>query len=183
MLVTHCSPMKARIICIHVVLSLLTLVASGAVRDKAAHQSAGDFAVPSQRAEREAIIAAANSAIHKYMRAGKRQGDSQEIPRKFWGDAITRLNPVKVVNDRVNVFIVLREDQLAAGGLYVSIPISSYAPGHDERFLRFKGLTGPNDKALGRIHQCVIKKPKEPATDSKPTGKKNPKPEPEGGSQ
>jgi len=149
-------------------LCLLSLAASSAALDKGGHKSVNNFPTPSERAEREAIIAAANGAIHKYLTAGEHQGDSQEIPRKFWGDAITRLNPVKVVNDRVNVFIVLREDQLAAGGLYVSIPYSSYAPGLDKRFLRFRDLTGPNDKAFGRVYQCVIKKPNKTWEDKRP---------------
>jgi hypothetical protein len=57
------------------------------------------------------------------------------------------------------VFIVMREDETTEQGFYVSIPISSYAPGHDERFLRFKELTQPGDLAFGRIYECKMKKP------------------------
>ena len=113
----------------------------------------------SGRVDRDAIIAAANGAIHKYMKMGEQGRKSNEIPKKFWGDAIARLNPIRVLNDRLNVFIVLKEMELTVEGLYVSIPISSYAPGHDERFLQFRELTQPNDKSFGELYLCKLKKP------------------------
>jgi hypothetical protein len=44
------------------------------------------------------------------------------------GDAITKLKPIRVRDDRVNVAIVLSEAGGVEEGLYVSVPISSYAP-------------------------------------------------------
>lgn len=129
---------------------------------------------PLSRADREAIITAANQAVHQYMRSVPSQQRGMEIPRPLWGRAIERLEPLRVLHDRVNVFIVLQEDETTQVGLYVSIPISSYAPGHDERFLLFKDLTQPGDKAFGRIYECKMKKPQ-------PTGGGEGKPTPQAG--
>ena len=111
------------------------------------------------KTDREAIIVAANQAVHKHMTSGRTEHRGMEIPRSLWGTAIEQLHPLRVLNDRVNVFIVMREDRTTEEGFYVSIPISSYAPGHDERFLMFKDLTQSGDKAFGRLYECKLKKP------------------------
>ena len=112
----------------------------------------------SGKEERNAIIAAARSAIHRYMKIGPQGRRTNKIPQKFWGDPIIWLNPIRVLNDRVNVFIVLKEKELTSEGLYVSVPISSYAPNHEARFLQFQKLTQPEDKAFGELYRCEIKK-------------------------
>lgn len=66
---------------------------------------------------------------------------------------------MRVVDDRVNVFIVMREDETSEEGFYVSVPISSYAPGQDERFLMFNALTEPGDNTFGQIYECRVRKP------------------------
>jgi hypothetical protein len=110
------------------------------------------------RSARERIVAAANQAVHRAMTAPEDARKGNEIARKSWGEAIERLHPLRVLNDRVNVFIVLNEDATTASGLYVSIPISSYAPGSDKRFLRFEDLSKPGDKAFGRLYRCKLRK-------------------------
>ncbi len=55
--------------------------------------------------------------------------------------------------------IVLAEDDRAEQGLYVSIPYSSYAPGHDDRFAAFELLTRPGDGGFGGLYRYRIKKP------------------------
>jgi hypothetical protein len=135
--------------CVGVILLFVAAVAIG-----------GETNVPSlSSADREAIITAANQAVHKHMTSAPDQKRGMEIPRSLWGKAIEQLQPLRVLNDRVNVFIVMREDRISEEGLYVSVPISSYAPGHDERFLMFKDLTQPGDKAFGHIYECKMKKP------------------------
>ena len=110
-------------------------------------------------ADRGAIITAANQAVHKHMTSVPSQQRGMEIPKSLWGKAIEQLQPLRVLDDRVNVFIVMREDATMEEGLYVSVPISSYTPGHDRRFLLLKDLTQPGDKACGRIYECKLKKP------------------------
>lgn len=131
---------------------VLTLASSAAA-------VAAEPAIPSlTKATREAVIAAANQAIHQHMKSGQAAEGRAEIAKAFWGEAIERLKPLRVRDDRVNVFIVLAEDAAAEEGLYVSIPISSYAPGLDDRFVFFKALTQPGDKAFGSIFRCRLLK-------------------------
>ncbi len=111
-----------------------------------------------KRTEREAIITAANQAVHKHMISIPSEQRTAEIPRSLWGKAIEQLHPLRVLNDRVNVFIVTQEDDTTEEGLYVSTIISSYAPGLDKRFLVFKKLTEPSDKSSGQLYQCKLKK-------------------------
>ena len=120
----------------------------------------GEADAPSlNRAEREAIITAANKAVHKHMTTIPEDQQGSEIPRSLWGEAIEQLHPLRVLNDRVNVFIVMREDDTTEEGFYVSLIISSYAPGSPDRFLMFRELTEPGDKTFGTIYQCKLKKP------------------------
>jgi hypothetical protein len=59
-----------------------------------------------------------------------------------------------VLNDRVNVFIVLKEDATTEEGLYVSIPCSSYMPGLDQRFLQLEKVSERGDSASGTLCRC-----------------------------
>jgi hypothetical protein len=127
---------------------------------------AADFKPPSpEKRERAAIIREASRAIHKHVRPtdpAKRRG--QDIGREFWGPAIRRLKPVRVYDDRVNVAIVLKENAREEEGLYVTIPISSYAPGFDERFSSFVQLSQTRDGTLGELYRYKMEKkqPKAP---------------------
>lgn len=51
-----------------------------------------------------------------------------DIPANLWGEAITRLKPIRVYLHRVNVVAVLKADAGREEGLYIYIPISSYLP-------------------------------------------------------
>jgi hypothetical protein len=110
------------------------------------------------RAQREAIIAAANQAVKKHLKGDQQERKGTEISKNLWGEAIADLKPLRVRNDRVNVFIVLKDDECAEEGLYVSIPISSYARGMDKRFLLFEKLTQAGDKGFGEIYLCKLTK-------------------------
>jgi hypothetical protein len=107
---------------------------------------------------RERIVAGANQAIHKHITGGQNAGNEKLISKENWGEAISALKPLRVLNDRVNVFIVLKEDATTAEGVYVSIPISSYAPGVDKRFLQFEKMSEPDDKAFGVLYWCKLTK-------------------------
>jgi hypothetical protein len=61
----------------------------------------------------------------------------------------------------MNVMIVLGEDVKQEHGLYVSVPISSYAPGYDGRFAVFEKLSQPQDqpqdKVLGVLYRYRLR--------------------------
>jgi hypothetical protein len=59
-----------------------------------------------------------------------------EIPAQFWSDSIKELNPVRVYDHLLNVAIVLTIQGGEEEGLYITNPISSYAP--------FVGFLDPN---------------------------------------
>ena len=111
------------------------------------------------KAAREAVVAAAFDAVHKHMISESRD-KSDEIAPDLWGEAIERLRPIRVLDDLVNVFIVLKEDATSEEGFYVEVPISSHAPGHDARFLLFEKMSEPDDKSFGEIYRCTMAKPK-----------------------
>ena len=88
-----------------ILMSLCLLVAS------VAGGTAQDRQDPTpSKAEREAIVAAANQAIRTYLKGDPKLRRGDEIPRESWGEAILRLKPLRVRNDRVNVAIVLRDE-------------------------------------------------------------------------
>ena len=108
--------------------------------------------------ERAAVVRDANRAIHQYLHGDVKVRKGDQIPRRFWGDAILHLRPVRVFSDSLNVAIVLREDDTAEQGLYVTVPISSYAPGQDRRFAAFERLSAPEDKSFGELYRYSIQK-------------------------
>jgi hypothetical protein len=110
------------------------------------------------RAAREALIAAANQAVRQHMQSAPQERHGVEIAKAFWGPPIASLKPLRVRDDLCNVFIVLTEDATTETGLYVSNPISSYAPGHDQRWLLCEKLTQPGDRAFGELFRCKIRK-------------------------
>lgn len=123
--------------------------------------NAGETAGPSMdRATRQEIVAAANQAVQKHVRSPQYDGTGDDIAREHWGNVIARLKPLRLYNDKVNVVIVLKEDETSEEGLYVSLPFSSYAPGQPPRFLVFEKLTEPDDKTFGTLHRCKLAKPR-----------------------
>ncbi len=113
---------------------------------------------PQTKSERGAIITAANQAIQTCLKGDPKHRRRDEIPRESWGEAILRLTPLRVRNDRVNVAIVLRDVDGDEEGLYVSIPISSYAPIVGDRFAVLEKLSGPDDRTFGTLYRYKLKK-------------------------
>jgi hypothetical protein len=103
------------------------------------------------QAEREAIVADAVVTVREYHKAGLK-GD---IPAGLWGAAITKLKPVRVRYDRVNVAIVLSEKDGVEEGLYMIPFISSFAPAAAE-FATFERLSGPGERGLGVLYHYKL---------------------------
>jgi hypothetical protein len=120
--------------------------------------------------ERVAIVEEAGRAVQRYFRTDPKERKGDEIPKEFWGEALTKLKPVRVMHDRVNVAIVLQDSDKIEQGLYVSPAISSYLPNYDKRFTTFEKLSQPEDKSLNTLYRYSIKK-----TD-KETSKKSKEP-------
>ena len=116
---------------------------------------------------RVAIVTAANRAVQAHMTSEGKQPQGDDINHEFWGDAISQLEPVRVYDDRVNVAIVLRSDAEGEEGLYVSIPISSYAPQAGDGFTVFEMLSKPEDKAFGSLYYYKTDRRPPPATKAK----------------
>jgi hypothetical protein len=110
-----------------VIIPVLVCLASSLTAGPA--QGPPGVAVPAlTQAEQEAVVEAANRAIARHLKGEKDKAAPNDVPAALWGDAITRLKPIRVRDDRVNVAIVLSEAGGVEEGLYVSVPISSYAP-------------------------------------------------------
>ena len=131
-------------------LCFVASVAGGTAQDR-------KFPTPG-KSEREAIVAAANQAIRTYLKGDPKHRRAEEIPRESWGEAILRLKPLRVRNDRVNVAIVLREVDGVEEGLYVSIPISSYAPTVGDRFAVLEKLSETDDRTFGTLYRYKLKR-------------------------
>ncbi len=134
-------------------MSLCVLVAS------VAGGTAQDRQKPApSKTEREAIVTAAKQAIRTYLKGDPTLRRGDEIPEESWGEAILRLKPLRVRNDRVNVAIVLRDGEGVEEGLYVSIPISSYAPMVGDRFAVLEKLSETDDRTFGTLYRYKLKK-------------------------
>ncbi len=102
--------------------------------------------------QRSAIVQAAQRAFTDFVRTPPEERKSDSIPESLWGDAIRALKPLRVVNDRVNIKLVLHESEGIESGLYVNLTISSYAP-QAKDFLEFVPLNQPDDKMFGQIYR------------------------------
>jgi len=100
--------------------------------------------------QRKAIVAAANEAIKLHLRSPRPAGVA-DIPPALWGEAIAALMPRRVYSDHINVAIVLADDGKIEEGLYVSIPISSYAPRVGDRFTLLETLSQKDDGSFGQL--------------------------------
>ena len=69
-----------------------------------------------------------------------------------WGEPISALKPIRVRNDLMNVAIVLSEKDGVEEGLYVSIPISSYAAQVGDRFALMEQLSNDEDQSFGTLY-------------------------------
>jgi hypothetical protein len=117
--------------------------------------------------ERAAVVSAATDALRHYHHTALKDRKGDEFPEKTWGEAISRLKPVRVRYDRANVMIVMKEDERSEEGLYVATMISSYTPGRGGEFATFKKLSEPGDKSAGELYRYVIDKTKRKAGDAK----------------
>ena len=72
---------------------------------------------------------------------------STNIPPEFWGPTINSLKPLRVLNDRVNIQIVLTERDGIEAGFYVNLPLSSFIP-ENNKYLEFVKLTESDDNRL-----------------------------------
>ena len=123
--------------------------------------------VPLSRGGREAIIKAALTAVQKSVQVDARERDGNKIPRRFWGEAIQKLRPLRMVNDSMNIMIVLTEDSQSEKGLYIGNPISSYAVFNtDPRFASFELLSKPEDRFFGTLSRYHISKKPRPTNPS-----------------
>jgi hypothetical protein len=95
-------------------------------------------------------VDAANRASHQHMVDRGKGPPNNEIAESSWGEAIAELKPLRVRFDRVNVAIVLREDENTEEGLYISVPISSFAP-REKDFLLWRKLTKEDDGSFGQL--------------------------------
>jgi hypothetical protein len=102
-------------------------------------------------ARRVAVINAATQAIAKHFKAERNKEKPNEIDARFWGEEISKLKPIRVYNDRVNIAIVLLDKDGVEEGFYVQPVISSYAPQVGERFALMTRLE-TNENTIGTLH-------------------------------
>src|SRR5438876_4490630 len=53
------------------------------------------------KTEREELVGGANRAWQKYAKSDGKKAKGNDLPKEFWGEAIERLKPLRVYNDRV----------------------------------------------------------------------------------
>ena len=99
-------------------------------------------------AEREAIV----EGIYQVLKSERKKDSPNEVDPKHWGEAISRLKPLRVYFDRGNVAIVLTEKAGVEEGVYVVPFISSYLPQVGEQFALLTTLSTKEDKSLGTLH-------------------------------
>ena len=82
------------------------------------------------------------------------------IPNEYWGSTLQKLKPIRVIDDRANIKVVLSEDETTESGLYVNQLISSYAPSPQD-FLEFTLLSASDRLSFGNLyHYTSAKKTK-----------------------
>lgn len=119
----------------------------------------GRIVLPKSGEERAKIIGEANALVTRYMKLGKEERlPGQEIPRHLWEDELDSLEPVRVRFDRVNVFIVMKENDEGEEGFYITTPISSYLPGGSDRFALLRLLSKEGDGSFGELYHCRMRK-------------------------
>lgn len=109
-------------------------------------------------AQRIALCEESASAFRQHVRTDL-TNRTDNIPEKFWGPTIRNLKPLRVVDDRVNIKIVLLEGNGVEAGFYVQQTISSFAPGQDY-FLEKVHL--PQSKlTMGTLYRYKMAQPAE----------------------
>lgn len=112
-------------------------------------------------AERAGIIEESCKALHSLLQIAPSERDGNNVPKPFWGATIVRLKPLRVTNDRLHIRIVLLETDRYEEGLFVSNPISSYAPLPNE-FAELVKLGEPADRTFGTLYRYRSVKTKAP---------------------
>ena len=143
---------------ISVVLAVAVIAAMVSSFTRAAGDDPPKKNVPKlNQAEREAIVAAASQALDKHAKAERKKEAPDDIDAKFWGETISKLKPIRVRNDQVNVAIVLSEKEGVEEGLYVFNAYSSYLPRVGDRFALLTQLSTEKDKSLGTLYHYKLK--------------------------
>jgi hypothetical protein len=128
-----------------IVLAKLHFPAGTPVRDER-------FPIPALNArQRNEVIQGANKTFSRLVRTDTKTR-TDLVPVEIWDERIAGLNPIRVVNDRVNMRIVLFETGGMEGGFYIIPPISSYRPNQAD-FLEFQPLTQAGDRAFGEMYR------------------------------
>lgn len=111
-------------------------------------QPSNSMAKTTESLDYAAISKAAYQAAHLFMtELSEDQRADNLIPRKFWGEAIEQLKPIRVEFDRVNVVIVTSENEQSEEGYYFIPMISSYRP-FDKEDVTFTKLRSPEDDGI-----------------------------------
>jgi len=108
--------------------------------------------------EYQAVTKEASAAYSQFVRSDPATRGS-DIPEALWGQAIRRLNPLRVVVDRMNIKVVLEETNGTESGLYISQTISSYAP-ELKGFLELTLLDSEDHETFARIYHYTQSKRK-----------------------
>lgn len=118
---------------------------------------------PFSRAERRAIVESAITAVHKSVHLDAREQNGNKIPRRLWGEAIRKLRPLRVINDRMNVMIVLTDDNRSESGIYVGNPLSSHlCPYTETTSAGYERLSKPEDRTFGHLSRYHARKKQSP---------------------
>lgn len=101
--------------------------------------------------QRLTLVREASAAFREHVK-GDPKDRSNEIPSRFWGPTISSLKPLRVVDDRVNIKIVIADKSGVEAGFYVNQTISSFAPRHDY-FLEHVSLPHSTDETFGSLYR------------------------------
>ncbi len=122
------------------------------------------FSIPDLTTQQRVdLVTEAHQAFRQLVQ--KQNLQSTNIPPEFWGPSIKNLKPLRVLNDRVNIKIVLMERDGIEGGFYVNLSISSFHP-EDKSFLEFVKLSEPDEASFGILYRYKLARP--PAVETKP---------------
>ncbi|HEV7401637.1 MAG TPA: hypothetical protein VGO11_01875 [Chthoniobacteraceae bacterium] len=89
---------------------------------------AGGAEVPKLSAKQYAsLVTEADQTVYKHLHAQPPAQDRVNVPKKYWGETMLALKPLKVVMDGVNLKIVFQDDREEAG-FYLCPVISSTIP-------------------------------------------------------
>jgi hypothetical protein len=103
---------------------------------------------------RSNIIQEAQQSYSRHVRVPAKERTT-DIPARTWGPTIASLKPVRLIDDRVNIRVVLFDGDGMEAGLFIQQPISSYAPDPDD-FLEFIPLNRPEDQTFGQIYRYKL---------------------------